>query len=346
MRTLTLADALRERGADVEFICREHSGNLIEVVKKHGYPCHQLPLQSSTPNAENGTAHAAWLGASWQEDAAATQQALSHKTYDWLIVDHYALDSQWERAMRPYTDKILVIDDLADRHHDADLLLDQTLGRTPEAYQKLVPRTTQCLTGTTYALVRPEFSAIRDNARLHRAHQFPPKNLLIFFGGIDQHNLTGTALRALLIENPFTHIDVVLGGTAQHVADVTALCKTLHATLHIQCSNMHELMGNANLALGAPGSTSWERCTLGLPTLLVISAENQRSVAHALANTGAASLIGEADQITPPIIQSALRVFLNKNSAEYHQIIENCRKVCDGLGVHRITKYLLTREGA
>lgn len=340
MRMLTLADALRQRGANIEFVCRTHPGNLIEAIIEQGYHCHQLPLHTATLNAGNGTPHAAWLGASWQEDATATQQALSHKTYDWLIVDHYALDSQWERAMRPYTDKILVIDDLADRHHDADLLLDQTLGRTPEAYQKLVPRTTQCLTGTTYALVRPEFSAIRDNARLHRAHRFPPKNLLIFFGGTDAENLTGNLL-AHFEQHPFAQIDVVLGQHAPHRDAVAAQCRTINGTLHIQCKNMAQLMSRADLAFGAPGTASWERCTVGLPTMLILGAANQQANAHALATAGVAIVLGDKTNDMSLMLSQALHTIASLDQTTYRQWVERCFAVCDGQGAQKIASYLV-----
>lgn len=346
MRTLTLAQALRQRGATLEFVCREHPGNLIDMIKQQGYLCHSLPLPAVASDAGNGTAHTAWLGAHWQEDAAATKQALSHAHYDWLIVDHYAIERHWEQHLRATGARLFAIDDLADRHHDVDALLDQTLHRTLDAYQPLLPAQTTIFTGSHYALVRPEFGSLRSSTLQRRATQpNPTGRLLIFFGGADQQNLTGTALRALCSVNPFQHIDVVLGGTAPHADDVATLCRTLGATLHIQSSRMAELMSNADLALGAPGSASWERCTLGLPTLLIICADNQRQIAHALASAGAAFVIGETP-MEAEYLRNALHTFLPQTAASYYHMTENCRNICDGLGATRITQYLLGEHHA
>jgi len=172
MRCLTLAEALRTRGAQCFFVCREHPGNLLELIRKRGFEACALHLNTScaaaaTVDAERPTAHAAWLGAHWRTDAAQTLAACGGSDVDWLIVDHYALDARWEAELRPACRKLMVIDDLADRNHDCDLLLDQNLVAESDArYQQRVPPGCTLLLGPRYALLQPLYRELRPQARL------------------------------------------------------------------------------------------------------------------------------------------------------------------------------------
>src|SRR5690606_10486518 len=144
-----LADALAARGVECGFICREHSGNLIEYIRSKGYVTHALParpeaigarlLAIKTTRGEQIATHSHWLGATQEQDAAECKPILSELQPDWLIVDHYALDARWERALKPHYGQLMVIDDLADRPHVCNLLLDQTYGRNSEEYESWVP---------------------------------------------------------------------------------------------------------------------------------------------------------------------------------------------------------------
>jgi len=135
MRCLTLADALREQDAECQFVCREHEGHLMGYIRSRGHDTHALPRTRPSSSFESDLAHASWLGVDWQTDAAQTRQALGNAALDWLIVDHYALDRPWESALRSSCKRIMVIDDLADRQHDCDLLLDQNYGSSAERYR-------------------------------------------------------------------------------------------------------------------------------------------------------------------------------------------------------------------
>ena len=162
MRCMTLANGLQQHGADLLFICREHPGNLIDMIEGNGYPVVRLQQAETQYVAVPGdVTHAAWLGVSWQQDAAGTIAAIGGTPADWLIIDHYALDRFFEQAVRPYVRKIMVIDDLADRPHDCDMLLDQNLGRTADDYAHLVPRKSKVLLGAQHSLLRPEFATLR-----------------------------------------------------------------------------------------------------------------------------------------------------------------------------------------
>lgn len=126
MRCLTLADALKQRGAQIRFVSRQMPKHLRDMLREKSHEC--TPLNSrSNEEAADDLPHSHWLGTSQAADAQKTLQALSAQTWDWLVVDHYALDARWESALRGMVRRILVIDDLADRVHDCDVLLDQNL---------------------------------------------------------------------------------------------------------------------------------------------------------------------------------------------------------------------------
>ena len=232
MRCLTLADALAAQGADCLFICREHQGNLIEHIRNKGYCVHALPVLPSvcasslainTVSDEQSLAHSHWLGATQVEDAAACAAILAGVKPDWLIVDHYALDARWELALKSHYRKLMVIDDLADRPHLCDLLLDQTFGRDAEDYHELVPAISRLLCGSRYALLRPEFAALRDYSLQRRANP-QLRQLLITMGGVDKDNATGQVLEALrgCALPAQCHITVVMGTTAPWLDEVSS----------------------------------------------------------------------------------------------------------------------------
>ncbi|WP_417422286.1 UDP-2,4-diacetamido-2,4,6-trideoxy-beta-L-altropyranose hydrolase [Halomonas sp.] len=300
MRCLTLAEALRERlGTRCHFLSREHAGHLIDVIEARGFQVHRLgELYHTSQSAQAqvtdaaGPYHASWLGVDWRTDAMESASCLELLAPDWLVVDHYALDARWEAAVCPAETRLLVIDDLADREHCADLLLDQNLGRRPEDYDQLVPSRCRLLLGPQYALLRPEFSQWRQPSLARRDAQPRLERLLISLGGVDRNNVTGAVLQALRrADLPETcHVTVVMGATAPWVNEVSRLAEMLEQPTEvvINVTDMAKRMAEADLAIGAAGSTSWERCCLGLPTLILVLAENQRGVAAALRTTGAA----------------------------------------------------------
>ena len=198
MRCLTLAALLQEAGATCRFICRDHPGNLIELIRTRGFEVQTLARQKTVQDTESAQeTYADWLGANWETDAQQTETALGDIIVDWLVVDHYALDTGWEKQLRSTCRGLMVIDDLANRNHDCDLLLDQNLGRVASDYANLVPQNCALLIGPAYALLRPEFSAHRQ-ASLARRNAANLKRLLITMGGVDKDNATGKILTALM----------------------------------------------------------------------------------------------------------------------------------------------------
>jgi len=297
MRCLTLADALRRRGANCRFICREHPGHLVDFIHQQGYESHILPCLESGEFMDRHdkqgpqVGHSEWLGASWYDDAQQTLSGLDGGPVDWLVVDHYALDSDWEALMRPVCRRLMVIDDLADRAHECDLLLDQNLGRVRNDYTHLVSPKCITLTGPTYALLRPEFAELRPYS-LSRRSRPEFRRLLITMGGVDKDNATCSVLEALreCLLPTGCRISVVMGSNAPWLAQVHNLAEQMPwpTEVLVNVSDMARVMAESDMAIGAAGSTSWERCSFGLPSIVVVLAENQRSIASALQISGAA----------------------------------------------------------
>lgn len=283
MRCLTLADALQVAGAHCYFICRKHPGNLIAQIRQRGFMVRELPadievLVTDELATEAQSIYAAWLGANWATDAAQTKVGVGAAAVDWLIVDHYAIDARWEQALRPSCRKLMVIDDLANRPHHCDILLDQNYGSMQEQYLKLVPDYCKMLVGSNYALLRPEFSKWREfSLKRRKSPEF--KKLLITLGGVDPDNITGEILNQLKQSNlpKDIEITVILGANAPHLTNVQTLAQTMgyKTIVKANVSNMAEIIANADLAIGAAGTTTWERCSLGLPTLLLGISQNQ-----------------------------------------------------------------------
>ena len=354
MRCLTLAEALRARGAHCQFITREHPGHLLAVIQSRKFEVKTLknfakPAWTAIKTIDDDAglpAHAAWLGTDWQTDAKQTAAALQGQVADWLVVDHYALDQRWEQALAPHYRRLLVIDDLADRPHCADLLLDQNLGRAPQDYAALVPAHCKLLIGPQYALLRPEFAALRPYSLARRQKQPAMRQLLITMGGVDQFNATGQVLQAL--QNcrlpPDCRITVVMGLNAPHLEAVRDLAAQMHRTTEVlvNISDMAQRMADSDLAIGAAGSTSWERCCLGLPTLMVVLADNQLGGALALARAQAARLIGTADDIAaqlPRVVED-----LRQGEVRAHMSAA-ANKIADGCGLEKICSALEPIDG-
>ena len=345
MRCLTLANALKAQGADCHFISREHPGHLLEVIDQRGYKVHRLASHVVHTELAQAPAHAAWLGSTWQTDATDTAAILADLQPNWLVVDHYALDHRWEEALAPHYRKLLVIDDLADRAHNCDLLLDQNLGRQPAHYAKWVPAHCRVLTGPHYALLHPEFAALRTYSLQRRKTQPAWRQLLITMGGVDQTNATGQVLQALkTCALPVDcRITVVMGLTAPWLQNVQQLAAQIpfSTDVVVNVSDMAQRMADSDLAIGAAGSTSWERCCLGLPTLLVVLADNQRGIANALDQAGSATAL---ELTNPKQFAAQLRrniLHLVGNPTALRRLGLSASGITDGCGTNLVAAQIL-----
>lgn len=340
MRCSTLAEELQAQGANVHFACRHLPDNLQSMLLAKGFT---VSLLDHIPEiSEKDTSvlpHSHWLDISQTEDAAATLNAIKNDTFDWIIVDHYALDKCWEAVMRPAAKKIMVIDDLADREHACDLLFDQNFHLDQHhRYQHLVPKDCRMLIGPEYALLRNEFKRCRTQADIRSGSV---KSILVFFGGVDQFDFTSKAVLALAnIRDADLTVDVVIG--AQHPAReaLVASCAVYGFHLHIQTSHMAELMLKADLSIGAGGGAVWERACLKLPTISIAIADHQISQLNDLSQTGMIYSFDSHD-VTPLKVQKHVGALI-ENQALRHLLSVNSAALVDGAGTTKVARILLT----
>ena len=355
MRCLTLVNAITaEHPACVYFFCRDFAGNINQQVEAHG---HQLVLMAKSNHDVTGTlAHSHWLGAHINEDvhefkrlATNVLSNTSNSTstpqhFDYLIVDHYGIDISWHQQARDITDKLIVIDDLADRVHDCDFIIDQTYNCLENKYDDLVPSHCKRLLGTKYAMLRPEFNPELEFGLSPsqlcqlRVEQFN-SNLLVMFGGTDTDNLSQQTLVALEKQPTINRVDIIVGSSAVHKQQLSDYC-ALHSKfrLHIAPTNIAELMLNADIAIGAAGTTSWERCALALPSIVVIQADNQKDIAKSLADDKISMVYDKAE------LAQALKEGLSNLLAESElrqQMSKKSLMACDGLGSSRLVNVIL-----
>lgn len=305
-RCLTLANKLKHETATITFVCRDLSGGLSDFIVSKGYAVHRFQLADPERDLPEQ------IDVKWRDDAEKTISVLSDLKLrpSWLIVDHYGLDKNWETELRPHVDRIMVIDDLANRPHDCDLLLDQNYYLDPDAcYENLVPARCRKFLGPRYALLRQEFIEARQHLR---ERDGVIRRILIFFGGSDPTNETLKAIegiKSLALDD--IQIDVVVGCLNVHKDQIQNACASMRNTRFLcQVDNMAWLMADADLALGAGGSSAWERCLLGLPTVTVVTADNQLRTTVALATSGAIWFLGKSGEISANDFARSIRMVM------------------------------------
>ena len=316
MRCLTLARALQAEGSDCHFLCRAEPGHLLAQIRAAGFTAHELPGSEAF---------------SQEQDAANCRPVLEALQPDWLVADHYALDARWEQPLRDTCQHLLVLDDLANRPHAADLLLDQNLGRVASDYATLLPASSRVLAGPHYALLRDEFATARTRSLRHRQHP-AFKHLMISLGGADAHNLTGEILQALRGSAlpADCRLTVILGAANPWHAEVRALAAQMPCSTEVKINvpDMARHLTSTDLVIGAAGGSAWERCCLGVPSLLLIQAENQRTGSQALVEAGAALLAASPADV--PALLAQL------DATRLAELSSRAAALCDGQGTARV----------
>ena len=310
MRCLTLADRLKGDGWETAFYCTDET---LETVPQLEYSGHRISISSSN-----------------EIDIT-----------DWLVVDHYGLGIDFERNCRTQAKKIMVLDDMPIRRHDCDILLDQNLGRASSDYDRLVPDAATVVTGPDYALLRPQFADARAAAISRTPSIDAPLNLLITMGMTDPDNATGRFLEALAKCETEIAVDVVLGPNAPHLDRVRQQMRTLayEGTLYVGVDDMAGLLASRDLVIGSAGSSVWERSCLGVASLLVVLAENQRRIAEVLDDRDAAVNLGPLNDLTEKNLADKVRRVL-QSPEKLAILARNAALVCDGLGAGRVLQFL------
>ena len=341
MRCLTLAVRLRQSGADCVFVSARLEGNLADHIRAMDFPVLELPGGGDGTLLDQGTGAV-------EQDARQTRHFVETFQASWIVVDHYELEATWESIARPAGVKLLVLDDLANRVHEADVLVDQNLGRTADDYRELVPPSCELLTGSRYALLRQEFLAHRQTS-LTRRRSGPLSSVLISFGGADSDNVTGRILDLFIqhgLQRSIQSVVVVLGSQSAWKEQTTELMAEFGARGRLLCgvNNMAEIMSAADLSIGGGGSTAWERCCLGLPSLLIAIADNQIPVCARLDELGAATYLGDArNSYWRPKLLDAFEEFL-RHPEKLDAMSRQAGTVCDGMGVDRLAARIIQSD--
>ncbi len=318
IRCLSLAQALSNAGWNCKFAVNPGACDTIPALRRD---ISEIEVLTHDPCSEAEELMACWPSG-----------------VDLLIVDHYGRDVHFEKLFSSWAKTILAIDDLANRGHACNLLLDQSLGRRAEDYAALVPSGCRLLMGPQYALLRPQFSAARSRSLSKRRSIRGIQRILISVGAADPDNFTDTALEGISLAQLDAEVDVVLGSDEKKSTLSERIMELeIDARIHVGVENMAELMASADLSIGAAGSTSWERCALGLPSLIVVTAENQRNIAIELAKVGAAQLLGDVKTVTSGQIAKALR---SLQPEELNTMSIQCAQVCDAQGAARVASIL------
>ncbi|MDX8359707.1 UDP-2,4-diacetamido-2,4,6-trideoxy-beta-L-altropyranose hydrolase [Cytobacillus sp. IB215316] len=277
MRCLVLAEQLREEGYVVFFISRELEGNLNSYIELQGFRVIRLYKQIHSE----------------QEDADETLQGLQviSNQIEWLIVDHYRISEKWESIVRNRVSKLMVIDDLANRYHHCDILLDHNfISNYQTRYDLLVPPHCKKILGLKHLLIRKEF--IHERIQL-KQRDGNVRRLLIFFGGSDPTDETEKALKALKkIDYDLHHVDVVVGTSNRKQDVIYMMCEQQGYQYHSQITDFARLLSKVDLVIGAGGISMWERCYLGVPSITAIVAKNQQPSVCAAHQYGAVWKIG------------------------------------------------------
>lgn len=342
MRCLALADELAQRGHHCQFITRAHHGAYLKPLQQRSFKVSLLPPPAQPLTATSLSNQ--WLATTSAEDLAATCDQLQEPP-DWLIVDHYGIDQQWLtlfRQRQPHS-RILAIDDLADRPLDADLLLNQTVGIGGDSYQGLLPHHCRLLLGTPYMLLRPQFRNYRQQALSRRQSEVTPRRLLISLGGTDPAGLTLPLVERIVATPALAalSLDILLSSAAPALPALHQFCLGQpRLRLHIDSDEVAALLTNADLAIGAAGSSAWERCCLGVPTIQLVLADNQRQIAQQLDHYQAALTLdhqpgqGVVAQILAPLQQ------LLSDGTLRARLSHNAMALCDGEGCQRVATIL------
>jgi UDP-2,4-diacetamido-2,4,6-trideoxy-beta-L-altropyranose hydrolase len=347
-RMLALADALTRNSHQVVFIARALKGNLLALISEQ-FPILTLPAPIQLQVSNGHCQHGNWLEVSYSQEIDDCKFALSeylqehqYARFDWIIADNYAIDCTWHNALSELTANIMQVDDLADRIHQCDLLLDQNYYQhMHERYTRWLPTNCHCLLGPQYALLRDEFAEQRN--------QLPPysirieqKRVVVFFGGIDIDNETEKALVGLLAANTMDHFNIIIGQNNPHKNQIMALCSVFNerVTLHIQVFNMMELFAQAYLYVGAVGATTWERCVLALPGIVCSLALNQLQLAEDLVSVNGHIYLGEHLQLTSDDYKNAYVQAVSNKQALILQS-NDCKTLINGLGCQKVVNTMV-----
>lgn len=346
MRCLSLARHLMKAGHQCAFITQAFLPEVIEKISSAGCKLHYLPeyleAEFDEISSEN---YLGWLKRPIMNDAFETCAILRKFDYDIIIADHYAINAVWMEKVQENVRKTVIIDDLANRSHLCDLLIDQNYGRSKHDYFDVVPSSTILLVGTEYVFIDENFYRLRANNIKERLNRLP-RVLNVCLGGIDKDNATLEVLKTLekIKEIQSWKIEVILQSASPNIQEITDYIDkmTIETYIFIDCKDMAAAFSRADLAIGAGGVTLWERCCLGLPSVLVTIADNQKPAAYAISRTSAVEYCGDIrDKSWSKKLKEIIKL-LAKNSSMITSMSLEASKICDGKGLYKVCNEIQT----
>jgi len=333
-RCLALAQELKRRGAEVTFVSRRMKGDIVEAVAAKGYRVKQL-----IADAELDFVRYPWLGVSSADDAAQTIAVVQDDRPNLLIIDQYGIDVAWECMLRPFVDRLFVIDDLAERYHDCDILLNQNYRSNEADPYRVLAAGARRLIGPRYALLREEFGRVCEGGA--RDERDSTGRVMICFGGGDELDFTSAAVRSVEPLLPMLkQVDVIVGPSNPNLEKLSAyVYSNPKFNLVTGASDLSPYMLAADLVVGAGGSMCWERFCLGAPTLAFGVAENQRLLLEPLIRDG--YLLGVPFMPLPD--ETMMRYWLSCALSSRSLLLgmsKRGRMLVDGQGVERVADAL------
>tara|TARA_X000000368_G_scaffold89881_1_gene68593 strand:- start:30078 stop:31589 length:1512 start_codon:yes stop_codon:yes gene_type:complete len=340
MRCLSLSKEFKRKGIVTKFIFRDYEDGTRSLIEKLFPNCYFIESPSKK-NKNLKSDEYRWSHSTKIDDAKKTKDILKDFEVDWLIIDHYSIDKTWENSIKKYVKNIMVIDDLFDRDHYCNALTDPSSNPTSlKIYKKRLNKSADLLIGNKYALIDSIYSEYRD---IYRKRNFKNPRILIFFGGIDIQDHTYETVKFISNANiKFSEIDVVVGNNYHNKNNLRKLCQKNKYNLIVQTNKMHELMHNSDISIGSGGITTWERCSLGLPTFVCQIAKNQEQLIKAAAKNSL---------IFSPNSNKNFKIFLKdhlisflKNTSLLEYISNRAFKSIDAKGCNRIVSYIMQKS--
>jgi UDP-2,4-diacetamido-2,4,6-trideoxy-beta-L-altropyranose hydrolase len=328
MRCLALADGLSKKGWICTFLCKDHVGSAKTIIENKGY---LLELLAVDEFIERKGEYEKWVGSTQDDDAKACLRLIGRHQNCVVVVDHYGLDSVWESKIKPEVDYLIVIDDLVNRPHRCDVLIDSKYGRIEEEYRKFCNKSTIILTGTNYCLLRKEFFGLIPEAKKKRGDTRNINKILINFGGSDSQGYSVKVLRILNKYFDHLNIEIIIGSSCRHINELKRNI-TSKTNLYVDANNVASIMLECDFSIGSFGGMSWERCSLGLPSFGFIAADNQNEIAQSLSDKGVVGILDENN------FESKLIDILSGGSdiGWWKDMSKKSFMLCDGKGVLRI----------
>ncbi len=324
IRCLALADTLKNFFR-IYFICSSLTGNIISEINKKKFKVFRFNVKLQKINIKH--------------DAEKTISIIKKygNNNSMLILDSYVLSKQWENSVKPFVQKLIVIDDQPNRTHNCDLLIDQNLSSdNKKYYEKLLPKKTKKLLGPKFVMIRKELNSLR---RYVKIRTFPIENILVSFGGTDTDNQSIKILNLFQKIDSNLHFDIVLGKGNKNKKYIKNICsKQKNFSYHEQINYIGKLMLKSDISIGSSGSTAWERCCLGLPSIISICAKNQKNTANELSKRNCVINLGDVKQLDGSDYKTSIDK-ISKHQLE--KMSKNSFKLVDGNGTERILGHIL-----